>query len=125
MKNLIVGALGGLGLSSLSLTNSQEVDSSVNCADSRFAEACEGVLSEQGFPFSYIKDNADSIESGQSFIANQFNLAPAVANFIFWGIVAIVLFKFLGWTFDKLSTLAFAGVVLVLVASYLGLVQVF
>ncbi len=125
MKNLIVGAFGGLGLSSLSLTNSQEVDTSVNCADSRFAEACEGALNEQGFPFSYIKDNADSIESGQSFIANQFNLKPALANFIFWGIVAIVLFKFLGWAFEKLSMVAFAGVLLVLVASYFGLVQIF
>lgn len=126
MKHLITGLVGGAGLSALSLV---DTDSNYklkeSCKDLGTTSCPEVELEASGFPFSFINEHQDTINSSKAFISEKFELAPALANFVFWALVAVVAFKILGWAFEKLSMLAFVGVIALIAASYFGLVQIF
>ncbi len=121
IKKIIIALLGGAGLSALSLSENVQEEVIVNCSDNA---SCAGTaIEKEGFPFSYINDHADQIDAGKDYIRDQFDLAPALANLIFWAIVAAIVFKLLSWAFEKFSLFIFVGIILALGASYFGLLQ--
>lgn len=118
IKKTLAALLGGGVLSAFSLSKNQQ-----DCVDiDPQLPACENIERE-GFPFSFINDHADTIDAGKGFVQDQFELAPALANLVFWAVVAAVVLKFLSWAFEKFSLLIFVGIILLLGASYLGLLQ--
>lgn len=125
IKKFLAALIGGAGLSALSLSENTEVATSV-CDPSKIDEngGCSALVAEkEGFPFSFINDYEGQIGAGRDFIQNQFDLAPALANLIFWAIIAAIILKFLSWAFEKFSMLIFVGIVIALGASYFGLLQ--
>ena len=121
IKGIIASLLGGAGLSALSLAeNKEEIEIISDCSP---GATCTQAVEKEGFPFSFINDHADTIDAGKGFLQDQFDLAPALANLIFWAIIAAIVLKFLSWAFEKFSMLVFVGIIIVLGASYFGLIQ--
>jgi hypothetical protein len=116
IKNLLIAGIGGLVLSTLSLTDRDayfECGGLANCSE----------LGANGFPFPFFSDYVSSMSGDQLEIANRFEIAPALVNFIFWAIIALVLVKLLGWALGAMSKTMLLVVVTVIIAGYFGLMQ--
>ncbi len=122
VKNIVGALIGGGLLSAASLVK----ESAVSCISQDVQvdiDRCNNVAENQGFPFSFLNDNSELIGRGQEFLQNQFQLAPALANLIFWAVVAAVVIKVLAWVLEKFSLLIFVAVIIALGASYFGLLK--
>lgn len=133
----LVSIVGGIGLSLASLFNSfrNPATAHIGCEGGNLqSDKCMTIydldLYSMGFPFSYVheKVNANfdvsSFSSSESLVRTDINLSSAIVNFVFWAVVATVVFKLLSWVFEKASKLTFIALVVGLVAVYLGLFTV-
>ncbi len=109
MIRLVVMALSGAGLSLLSLVRSSSAYLEDYCATG--ANCLQQLQEYRGFPFTMRADET---------IPRFANTGPVIGNWLFWGIIAFIVFKFLSWAFGALSKVTFMIILVLIAASFFG-----